>query len=188
MSAPSSELDAQRIKYFENQLAAADKRAAELRQRLHDLRQEAINRSIDMKAEEAYVVVRGITDHKISELNRRAISVVTRDAVDLDGANHRYRIEAFEKIPDGYGEFTVDVKESVEIKFQQGGLAEVGVNGISDQALLAVVLDRLRGFQQGPFSSRENALAITKLEECLLWMGKRYADRAARGVEGKREK
>jgi hypothetical protein len=26
-----------------------------------------------------------------------------------------------------------------------------------------------------------------KLEECLLWMGNRYADRARRGVEGKRE-
>lgn len=112
-------------------------------------------------------------DHKISKLNREHIRVMAVDAVDVDGAHHLYEIRS----PAAF----------VIVPFQKGGLlAEAGVNGITDQALLAVVLDRLRGFQAGPYPSRENAIAITKLEEALLWMGKRYADRAARGVEGQR--
>ena len=52
---------------------------------------------------------------------------------------------------------------------------------------MAVVVDRLRGFQDGPFRCRENACALTHLEEALMWMGKRTRDRLARGVEGKHQ-
>jgi hypothetical protein len=41
---------------------------------------------------------------------------------------------------------------------------------------------------QAKFPCRENALAITKLDEALLWLEKRTRDRVARGVEGKHEK
>jgi hypothetical protein len=34
------------------------------------------------------------------------------------------------------------------------------------------------------FRCRENSLAITKLEEALMWLEKRTADREARKVEG----
>ena len=37
------------------------------------------------------------------------------------------------------------------------------------------------------FPCRENSIVITKLEEALLWLGKRKADREKRGVEGKNE-
>lgn len=40
----------------------------------------------------------------------------------------------------------------------------------SQEILLAIVIDRLRSFQSGPFSSRENALALTKCEEALHWL------------------
>jgi hypothetical protein len=126
-----------------------------------------------------------ITSHKISKLNRENIVVEATDEPDIDGAHHEYSIEVF---------FTLDTGNNVDhsigktvLKFQKGGLAEAGVNGITDQALLAIVLDRMQGFQSGPYSCRDNAIAITKLEECLMWMAKRYVDRAARGVEGKRE-
>ena len=48
--------------------------------------------------------------------------------------------------------------------------------------------DRLKGFQSGDFACRENALALTALEECLLWMNKRVEDRASRGVLGTNNK
>lgn len=48
-----------------------------------------------------------------------------------------------------------------------------GLNGISDEALIAIVIDRLIGFNSGPYRSRDNSLAITKLEEALIWMQKR---------------
>jgi hypothetical protein len=58
------------------------------------------------------------------------------------------------------------------------------VNGITNEVLLAIVLDRLNGFQQGEFKSRENALAITKIEEAMHWLHHRTREREARGVEG----
>ena len=39
-------------------------------------------------------------------------------------------------------------------------------------------------FQHSEYSSRENAVVITKLEEALMWLRKRTLDREARGVEG----
>ena len=57
-------------------------------------------------------------------------------------------------------------------------------NGITTEALLAVVLDRLRVFQAGPLRDRQNALTITKLEEALLWQLHRTREREAKGVAG----
>ncbi|ODT86711.1 MAG: hypothetical protein ABS78_15575 [Phenylobacterium sp. SCN 70-31] len=68
--------------------------------------------------------------------------------------------------------------------FQNGPIGEVGVNGLTHEALLAILVDRLRAFQAGPFSCRENALALTKLEEAQQWLGARTRARMVRGVEG----
>lgn len=81
---------------------------------------------------------------------------------------------------------TLDGAETQEfrIHFQRGPVNEVGVNGLTNEALLAIVRDRLEGAQEGPFRCRENALAITAIEEASLWLAKRTLDRMARGVEG----
>ena len=76
----------------------------------------------------------------------------------------------------------------VKIGFQNGPIQEAGTNGISNESLLAIVEDRLSGFQSGPFACRENALALTKLQESMMWLHKRTRDRVARGVEGTHEK
>lgn len=70
------------------------------------------------------------------------------------------------------------------VKFQNGPVKENGVNGVMNEDLIAIVIDRLQGFQSGPYACRENAIALTKLEEALLWLNKRTADRDRRGVEG----
>lgn len=70
------------------------------------------------------------------------------------------------------------------IQFQKGPLKEAGHNGISDEALIAVVIDRLEGFNSGKYRCRENICAITHLQEALMWLQKRTADRQRRGVEG----
>ena len=89
------------------------------------------------------------------------------------GARHVYRIS----IPGG---------SDVDIRFQRGPRDEEGSQtGILDATLIAVVLDRMRDFQGGPFACRENALVITKLEEALMWMRERARRRALRGVLGK---
>lgn len=70
------------------------------------------------------------------------------------------------------------------IKFQKGPIKENGVNGCMNEDLIAVVIDRLECFNAGDYKCRENAIAITKLEEALLWLRKRTMDRENRGVEG----
>lgn len=75
-----------------------------------------------------------------------------------------------------------------EVNFQEGPIKEAGVNGVANEDLIGMVLARLRAFQEGPYACRENAIAITKLEESLMWLRKRTNDRIARGVEGTHQK
>ena len=72
-----------------------------------------------------------------------------------------------------------------QISFQNGPIREVGINGIQNEDLLAIVIDRLQGFESGNFSCRENGFALTLVEEALMWLNKRTANRKQRGVEGK---
>jgi hypothetical protein len=60
-------------------------------------------------------------------------------------------------------------------------------NGAFVEDVIAAAKQRIEHYQDGKFACRENALAITKLEEALLWLNKRTADRTARGVEGTHE-
>lgn len=126
---------------------------------------------------------RGITDHCVNRFNRECVDVFAVDEKSSDGANHMYTIEVREyENPKNAEPIAIAM-----LPFQDGGLKEVGANGITDQALLAIVLDRLRGFNDGPYRCRENSVAITKIEEALMWMEKRANDRSRRGVEGERK-
>jgi len=71
-----------------------------------------------------------------------------------------------------------------EIRFQEGPVKECGVNGVFNEDLIAMVICRLEYFQQSEYRCRENALAITKLEEALMWLRKRTLGREKRGVQG----
>lgn len=62
------------------------------------------------------------------------------------------------------------------------------IYGVLDTDLLEIVRDRLRSFQSGPYACRENACALTHIEEALMWMNKRVEDRITRGVLGAYEK
>jgi len=115
--------------------------------------------------------MRQIKIHHGSELNAKLFIFADEDGPG--GASHHYTIEGD------------DFPAEQFIIFQKGAMKEVGHNGISDEALLSIVIDRLRGFQRGSFSCRENALALTKLEESLHWLNARTKDRMERGVEGK---
>lgn len=70
------------------------------------------------------------------------------------------------------------------IHFQEGPILENGVNGVGNEDLIAMIIDRLEHFQNSEFKCKENAMAITKLEEALLWLRKRTIGREERGVEG----
>lgn len=95
------------------------------------------------------------------------------DDKDNTGILYEYRVRIIES------EFLV-----ANVKFQNGPIKESGVNGCHHEDLLAMVIHRLQQFQSGKYSCRENALAITKIEEAMFWLNSRTSDRARRGVEG----
>jgi hypothetical protein len=76
------------------------------------------------------------------------------------------------------------VSDYISIKFQEGPIREVGVNGCQIDDVIDVLVARLNVFQDGPYRCRENALAITKLEEARMWLNERTRKRVAQGVEG----
>lgn len=75
------------------------------------------------------------------------------------------------------------------IQFQKGARNDPdAIHGVLDSDLLEIVRDRLQAFQKGPYATRENACALTHIEEALMWMNKRAEDRAERGVLGTYQK
>lgn len=72
---------------------------------------------------------------------------------------------------------------SISFNIQNGPVAEAGVNGCQVDTLISAAKLILEGLNK-TFPCRENAIAITKLDEALLWLMKRKSDREARGVEG----
>ncbi|MCW5141073.1 hypothetical protein [Burkholderia cenocepacia] len=130
--------------------------------------------------------MRTITDHVVNPANDKlTISVV--DEPGSGGANHLYMVEGFDTSTnpsDPFVERHGQAALHTTILFQNGPIAEAGVNGITQEVLLAIVADRLRSFQAGPFACRENALALTKIEEAQHWLQQRTLARMRRGVEG----
>lgn len=122
---------------------------------------------------------RELTSHKVNGLNE-AIHIRVDDEPGQGNACHRYTLYVTN---DAFNE-ELNASVVVLIDFQNGPIQEAGINGISNEALLAVVEDRLLGFQSGQYACRENAVALTKIQEAMMWLQKRTLDRIRRGVEG----
>jgi len=138
------------------------------------------------------VFVRELTSHRVNGLNE-AVYIGVMDDPGASNACHEYDLAPLVVVPltdeessEGVTRHRVPVESAhVVIRFQNGPIAEVGVNGVSNESLLAIVEDRLLGFQSGQFACRENAIALTKIQEAMMWLAKRTRDRMARGVEGR---
>lgn len=103
------------------------------------------------------------------------------------GAHHRYVICKQGEVDQQCGNNSEGVLE--DIKLQCGPRKdENSIHGVIDTDLLEIVRDRLKSFQAGPFSSRENACALTHIEEALMWMNRRVEDKIERNVLGRNEK
>jgi hypothetical protein len=104
------------------------------------------------------------------------------DEPGAGGACHKYRVGSSVENDGALDKALVQVFAT--ISFQNGPIKESGVNGCHNEDLLAIVIHRLRCFQSGPYACRENALALTKIEEALHWLNHRTSERQRRGVEG----
>lgn len=77
----------------------------------------------------------------------------------------------------------------LSVAWQNGLLAHGGgkrsePNGAFVEGVIKAAKQRLDFYQASKFRCRENALAITKLEEALHWLNHRTAERESRQVEG----
>lgn len=116
---------------------------------------------------------RTITEHKVNPAND-TINITVLDEPGPGGACHEYGVD----LPEG--------GNALIINFQNGPISADGngVNGLTQEVLLAIVADRLRSFQKGPYSCKENACALTHIEEAMHWLQQRTLERMRRGVEG----
>jgi hypothetical protein len=79
----------------------------------------------------------------------------------------------------------------LKIEWQDGPLGRgkdrIEPNGAFVETVIDAARQRIEFYQKaggGKFACRENAIALTKLEEALLWLDKRTRDREKRQVEG----
>jgi hypothetical protein len=72
---------------------------------------------------------------------------------------------------------------SLSFTIQNGPIKEHGVNGCQLNTLIETARLMITGLNS-KFPCRENSIAITKLDEALMWLEKRRKSREARGVEG----
>lgn len=117
-----------------------------------------------------------LTDHHTNDCN--AGIEVRAGARDSNRGNGVFEYDI--TYPDCDG----DPHERLRLHFHSGPMLGRHTNGITNEVLLAVLIDRLRAFQDGQFRTREGALALTKAEECLHWLAQRTRLRDERGVEG----
>lgn len=111
--------------------------------------------------------------------SRRYTEVIVVDQPGEGGACHVYRVESV------CADSSKPTAVFAQVSFQNGPVKEVGVNGCHQEDLIAIVIDRLQHFQRGRYACRENALALTKLQEALHWLNHRTQERIKRGVEGR---
>lgn len=127
--------------------------------------------------------MRSLTDHIVSGDQASQLEISVADEPGAGGANHRYEIAGFDTRLNP-SELAGSGHLQYGLLFQNGPIREVGVNGITQEALVAIVIDRLRSFQAGPYSCHENAIALTHFEEGMMWLQRRTVARIKRGVEG----
>ena len=97
------------------------------------------------------------------------------------GAPSRGGAETLYLVQDTEGEYLTT------LKFQDRPIP-AGVNGLTNEFLLEVVIDRLKGFQGGEFPCDHNQRALDKIEEALEILIDRHEEREKRNVQGKYEK
>ena len=134
--------------------------------------------------------MRFLHDHQVNPANDK-LTITVLDEPGAGGANHHYEISGFDtgsNASDPFRERYGAPATHATVLFQNGPIYVAGVNGVTHEALLAIVIDRMRSFQAGPYACRASALALTKLEEAQHWLLSRTRARMVRGVEGTHEK
>lgn len=110
---------------------------------------------------------------KLSTIQKRnnLNTVYKTGDVGPGGTHYEYVVSFVDGIPE-------NDEEGVRIQFQCGPRRDsTAPKGVSSMDLLEIVRDQLRTFQAGPLACRENACALTHIEEALMWLNRKEEDR-----------
>ncbi len=113
---------------------------------------------------------------------RKYTKVMAIDKKGEGNANHRYEISVVDTYKTGRNHGFCTANQLVV--FQNGPIREVGVNGVHNEDLIAIVIDRIEGFQSGDYECSENQTALQHLRDALEALNDRTESREKRGVEG----
>jgi hypothetical protein len=131
--------------------------------------------------------VRELLGHIVNEVNDK-LRIRVLDEPGSGGAHHLYVISGFDPDRNPSEKHLQECEPfGVPVLFQNGPISEVGVNGITHEALLAILIDRLGMFQAGPFACFENGVALDCLRQAQNALLLRTRKRMERGVEGTHE-
>ncbi len=126
--------------------------------------------------------MRYIDSHRVNGVNEQ-LTIAVLDEPGAGGAHHLYCIRGFNTKTNPSDAPSIPVDQCA-ILFQNGPIKEAGVNGITHETLLAILIDRLEYFQAGQYRCEENEAALQSLKEAQVKLLQRTARRVARGVEG----
>jgi hypothetical protein len=97
----------------------------------------------------------------------------------IEGAT--YKVPTYKVTGDG-----IEDGAGMEIVFCKGNKDDstaLRQEGLFTETLIQVAKQYLEAVNVGAMSTRETSMAITKLDECLMWIDKRAQDRKLRGVQ-----
>lgn len=127
---------------------------------------------------------RELTSHTINPANER-LRIDVMDQPGSGGACHRYDVSGFNTYSNpSFGVTSACSHDAITILFQHGPILECGVNGLTHEVLLAILIDRLQCFQAGAYGNTYNELALAHSRAALEALLQRTRERLARGVEG----
>jgi len=124
-----------------------------------------------------------ITSHHDGFALNASILIEALDEPGPGGANHEYRLSV-PHAPESAAGY-VGKSFVATIQFQRGPRDEPGsMPGLTEGALLAVLIDRITAFQAGEYRCIENDHVLWALKQALTWTKQRAVTRAERGVLG----
>lgn len=129
---------------------------------------------------------RTLEGHKVNPAND-LLKIEVLDEPGAGGAHHLYHITGFNSGSNPSDPWTArhgSPAQHSTLLFQNGPIADIGVNGITHEALLAVLIDRLECFQAGPYANDYNAAALNHLRSAQGALQDRTRERMSRNVEG----
>lgn len=107
-------------------------------------------------------------------------------AITIETPKSTYGVPVFEVTNEGLVDAGIEL-----VRFCKGNKEDESVprqKGFFTETLISVAKKYLEENNVGDLASRETSMAITKLDEALMWIQKRADDRALRGVQGTYQK